>query len=150
MELFLAQRMDSSRIKIGFEFKIMKKTSLLLILVVFSSCKSTIKKTYQSNCFLHGKPEYVLKINENGKFHFRSFLDDTINGNWILSKDTLTLNSEYFIEASSFDIEKDSIVNNKKYTEFDKQEKYLIKRKKLFLITKSGISKECYFETINF
>jgi hypothetical protein len=110
------------------------------------SCKSIIKSSYQSNCFLYGKPEYILKINENGKFYFRSFLDDTINGNWTLSKDTLILDSEYFIKASSFDIEKDSILKNIKYTEFDKQEKYLIKRSKLFLITKKGISKECYLK----
>ena len=30
--------------------------------------------------------------------------------------------------------------------EFDKQEKYLIKKRKLFLITKKGISKECYLK----
>ena len=124
----------------------MKKFSFIIILFIILSCKSNIKSIYQSNCFLYGKPEYILKINENGKFHFRSFLDDTINGNWTLSKDTLILDSEYFIEAYSFDIDKDSILKNIKYTEFDKQEKYLIKRRKLFLITKKGISKECYLK----
>ena len=124
----------------------MKKFSFIIILFIILSCKSNIKSIYQSNCFLYRKPKYILKINENGKFHFRSFLDDTINGNWTLSKDTLILDSEYFIEASSFDIEKDSILMNIKYTEFDKQEKYLIKRSKLFLITKKGISKECYLK----
>ena len=123
-----------------------KKILFLIIALPLLSCKSTLKSSYQSNCFLYGKPEYVLKINENGKFYYRSFLDDTINGNWTLSKDTLILSSDYFIEASSFDIEKDSIVKNTKYTEFNKQEKYLIKRKKLSLITKKGISKECYLK----
>ncbi len=124
----------------------MKKTLFLIISLTLLSCKPTLKRSYESNCFLYGTPEYVLKINDNGKFQFKSFLNDTIDGNWTLSKDTLILDSEYFIEASSFDIEKDSILKNIKYTEFDKQEKYLIKRRKLFLITKKGISKECYLK----
>lgn len=124
----------------------MKKIIFLITSTTLLSCKPTLKRSYESNCFLYGTPEYVLKINENGKFHFKSFLNDTIDGNWTLSKDTLILDSEYFIEASSFDIEKDSIVKNTKFTEFDKQEKYLIKRRKLFLITKKGISKECYLK----
>lgn len=124
----------------------MKKIIFLITSTTLLSCKPTLKRSYESNCFLYGTPEYVLKINENGKFHFKSFLNDTIDGNWTLSKDTLTLDSEYFIEASSFDIEKDSIMKNTKYIEFDKQEKYLIKRRKLFLITKKGISKECYLK----
>lgn len=124
----------------------MKKIIFLITSTTLLSCKPTLKRSYESNCFLYGTPEYVLKIDENGKFHFRSFLGDSIGGNWTLSKDTLTLDSKYFIEASSFDIEKDSIMKNTKYTEFDKQEKYLIKRSKLFLITKKGISKECYLK----
>ena len=124
----------------------MKKTLFLIISLTLLSCKPTLKRSYESNCFLYGTPEYVLKINDNGKFQFKSFLNDTIDGNWTLSKDTLILDSEYFIEASSFDIEKDSILKNIKYIEFDKQEKYLIKRRKLFLITKKGISKECYLK----
>ena len=124
----------------------MKKIIFLITSTTLLSCKPTLKRSYESNCFLYGTPEYVLKINENGKFHFKSFLNDTIDGNWTLSKDTLILDSEYFIEASPFDIEKDSIVKNTKFTEFDKQEKYLIKRRKLILITKKGISKECYLK----
>ncbi|MFN7044675.1 MAG: hypothetical protein ACK4M1_05720 [Flavobacterium sp.] len=124
----------------------MKKIFFLIISLMLLSCKPTLKTIYQSKCFILGEAEYVLKINNNGEFQFKSHLSDTINGNWTLSKDTLTLNSEYFIEASSFDIEKDSIIKNTKYTEFDKQEKYLIKRRKLFLITKKGISKECYLK----
>ena len=87
----------------------MKKIIFLITSTTLLSCKPTLKRSYESNCFLYGTPEYVLKINDNGKFQFKSFLNDTIDGNWTLSKDTLILDSEYFIEASPFDIEKDSI-----------------------------------------
>jgi hypothetical protein len=124
----------------------MIKTLFLIISLTLLSCKPTLKPTYKSKCLILGEAEYVLKINDNGKFQFKSHLGDTINGNWTLLKDTLILNSEYFIESSSFDTEKDSIVKNTKFTEFDKQEKYIFKRKKLFLITRNGISKECYLK----
>lgn len=124
----------------------MKKFSFIIILFIILSCKSNIKSIYRSNCHILGEPTYTLKVNKNKEFQFTTHLKDTIKGNWTLLKDTLILDSEYFIEASSFDIEKDSILKNIKYTEFNKQEKYLIKRRKLFLITKKGISKECYLK----
>lgn len=127
----------------------MKKILFIIIPFIILSCKSTLKSTYQSSCFLFGQPEYILKINSSDSFYFKSFLGDSIVGKWNISKDTLILNSDYFIKKSSFDIEKDSILENTKYTEFDKQEKYLIKKRKLFLITKDSISKVCYLKQLN-
>ena len=48
----------------------MKKTLFLIISLTLLSCKPTLKPTYQSKCFILGEAEYVLKINNNGEFHF--------------------------------------------------------------------------------
>lgn len=123
----------------------MKKIYYLLSFLLFVSCGSRLKSFYESNCHILGQTEYTLNIEKNGKFKLKSFLGDTISGDWISLNDTLILKSKSFVNSSSFDIENDSIISNVKYTEFDNFEKYLVKRKKIFLIKKEGVSRECYF-----
>lgn len=113
--------------------------------LVFISCKATLEKNYVSNCILYGKPEYELRIDESGDFRFISYMGDTVEGKWILTKNKLILKSDSFIKEELFDVVKDSILPNIKYTDFDGYEEYLIKNKKLFFISKNGVEKKCFY-----
>ncbi len=123
----------------------MRKIICISILsLLLTNCKSSIKKVYYSNCILYGKPEYKLIMKDSLNFEFISSFNDSIKGRWKINKDTLILESNSFLKSDLFDINKDSILKNVKYTVYEKQEKYLIKKKRLFLINKNGIDENCY------
>ncbi|NHN26938.1 hypothetical protein FIA58_014735 [Flavobacterium jejuense] len=119
--------------------------NIILIFFVFVSCKTTLKKSYVSNCILYGKPEYTLFIEKDDKFRLISYMNDTIEGKWFLSKNKLTLKSDFFINNEGFNIQTDSILPNTKYTVYNGFEQYVIKNKKLFLVLKNGAKDKCFY-----
>ncbi|MCO6161326.1 hypothetical protein [Flavobacterium sp. NRK F7] len=117
----------------------------ILFFLVLVSCKPTLKRNYESNCILYGKPEYILYIEKNNQFRIISFMNDTIEGEWSLNRNKLTLKSDSFIDSESFNIQTDSIFFNSKYTSNDGYEEYVLKNKKLFLILKEGVYDKCFY-----
>ncbi len=121
------------------------KQNLIVIIIIFSfvGCKTVSDGNYNSSCMLYGKTELKLKINKDGTFAY-NFLynEETVYGKWTIKSDTLILNSSQFLAK------RDSLSPKIKNTDIENTDKYLIKRNKLFVINKSGLSKNCYLTKI--
>lgn len=127
----------------------MKHFFIISCILLYVSC-SVIKPIkiagiYKSSCKLYGKPEIEVSLNLDSTFAYkRPYLEEEITGKWMVKKDTLILYSDKFINRST-----DELTPKYKYTELEGKDAYLVKGKKLLVVTKTGFSKNCYLQKEN-
>lgn len=98
---------------------------------------------YKSICILYGKPMVVATFNPDGSFIYYLPFNYQATGNWHLSGDTLVLHSEKF--------QTDTLAPSYKYTNLKgNTDAYLVKGRKLYVINKTGWTKDCYLKKIQF
>jgi hypothetical protein len=124
----------------------MRQVFVLLCILLFTSCSIVkpikIAGIYNSSCKLYGKPDLEVKFNSDSTFVYkRPHLEENITGEWVIKRDTLMLYSDKFINQS-----KDELAPKYKYTELEGKDAYLVKGKKLLVITKTGFRKDCYLQ----
>ncbi len=120
------------------EKKIISKIVFCIMTFLLISCKTSLQNSYKSNYMLYGKPSTILNLNDDNSFqYFFRYNQNEIKGDWKRIKDTLILTSDIF------NIKNDTLLRPKvKESDFENVDKYLIKRKKLYLINKNGVDKK--------
>lgn len=85
-------------------------------------------------------PTVILVLKNDNTFSYKfPYVDDKIEGTWRVAKDSLILNSDYFIKES------EPLTPIRKYTDVSGgKDVYLIKGKKLYVASLTGMKKECY------
>ena len=126
------------------EKKIINTILFCILTFLLISCKTSLQNSYKSNYMLYGKPSTILNLNDDNSFqYFFPYNQNEIKGNWERIKDTLILTSDLF------NIKNDTLLRPKvKESDFNYVDKYLIKRKKLYLVNKNGVNKN-HFLTLN-
>ena len=107
------------------------KNDIIYMLILFCSYGCTkyniIGHEYRSSCFLYSYPKVILYLNKDSTFSYKfAYLQDSIKGRLKISKDSLFLFSESFLQL---DTGKESpIIKNTNTNEYDG---YIIKKNKL-------------------
>ena len=117
----------------------MKNKAILLIFVlILGGCqKKKYVGIYISQCRLHAKSDVVLICRPDSSFQYKfAYNPDSIIGNWQIKNDTLILSSDYFIT-------RDENMWRKKNSDFEDVDKYILKKKSLYLINTNGIDRKC-------
>lgn len=122
----------------------MEKTILpYLFFFCLAGCTGFKKITgnYKSSCFLQLYPNVILNVNSDSTFEYRfAYLEEVIKGKWKVSNDTLFLYSERFQQ-----INVNELSPRIKYTDLPGYDGYLIRKKKLYVLTPNKIMEdECY------
>ena len=119
----------------------MKIYHSIFLLFCLGCSTQKLKSTYKSSCFLYNKTELELILNSNSEFSYKfAYLDEEIKGKWERKADTLFLYSSKFLEKQ------ENLTPKIKNTDFIGLDKYLIKKGKLHLINKDGVSRSCYLK----
>ncbi len=121
------------------------KTVFYLIFFTLASCsvQKGLQGDFMSSCNLYNQTSLKLTLNENGEFQYHfAYNDEIVKGKWILSGDTLILNSDKFL------IKRDPISPKIQNTDLADVDKYLVKQNKLFVINKTGMDKNCFLITV--
>lgn len=127
----------------------MKLLKIILGCCLLSSCVSTknLPGTYQNICVLYDRlPVVTLTLKSDNTFLYKfPYVDDKIEGTWLVSKDSLVLKSDYFLQPS------EPMAPAKKYTDIPGgKDVYVIKGKKLYAVSSSeGIKKSCYLTRVD-
>jgi hypothetical protein len=83
-----------------------------------------------------------IDFNSDGTFTHKNLFAEKFSGTWEINKDTLILYSDKYMPQPP-----DSflgIAPRYKHTELEGRDAYLIRGKKLFCVTKTGFTKDCY------
>lgn len=136
----------------------MKKRLIILCVIqisLFSRCtvqKDVLIGQYVSDCILYNEPNLLLQLNNDEKFAYSlAMLEDTVYGTWHLSNDTLILSSKYFSDEykeTRFSGMPVDLTPSFKFTDRKDVDIYLVKRKKLYPIDKTGQIKDCILNKI--
>lgn len=125
----------------------MKSIQLIIAACLLYGCASTrvTSGTYQSICMIYDRlPRVTLILNEDKSFSYKfPYVDDKIEGTWNIRKDSLILTSSYFLKES------EPLTSIRKYTDVPgDKDIYIIKSKKLYAVSVSGVKKECRLEKV--
>lgn len=127
----------------------MKTLKIILGCCLLSSCMSTknLPGTYQNICVVYDRlPVVTLTLKNDNTFLYKfPYVDDNIEGTWLLSRDSLVLKSDYFLHES------EPMAPLKKYTDIPGgRDVYIVKGKKLYAASlNEGIKKTCYLTKID-
>lgn len=97
--------------------------------------------TYESVCVINDNtPMLALHIRPDHVFSYRiAYVNDSIGGNWSVSKDTLILQSTYFKKQV------EPLTPIRKYTDIPgDRDVYLIRGKRLYAVMRNGLRRNCY------
>lgn len=85
-------------------------------------------------------PTVTLVLKDDNTFSYKfPYVDDKIEGTWRVAKDSLVLSSDYFLKES------EPLTPKRKYTDVPGgRDIYLIRGRKLYAASPSGMKKECY------
>ena len=124
----------------------MKQIILYCVLLLCTGCSilrpNKIVGTYFSHCRPYGLPELRIDFNSDGTFTHKNLFGEKFFVTWEVNKDTLILYSDKYMPQPP-----DSflgIAPRYKHTELEGRDAYLIRGKKLFCVTKTGFTKDCY------
>lgn len=122
------------------KFKLYLTITTMLLL---SNCSIFIRVNgdYNSTCVLHFERSVKLNIASNGQFEYKfAYNDEIIKGEWERVGDTLFLTSNRFFPSENFT----PVTKNTNYSY--KQDAYLIRNKKLYILDSLGVRKICYLK----
>ena len=124
----------------------MRKIIYLFILpILYSGCSVTNKKligTYKSTCILQAYPDVILELDSNNSFSYKfANQNNRIVGSWTRKADTIYLFSKDFNTDVS-----DPLAPIQKYTTLSKKDGYIIKKNKLLLLNKDGVTEKCFLQ----
>lgn len=128
------------------------KQILKLSCVLWFSCCSIIKPpkvvgTYKSTCTLYGFPDLIVIFNSDSTFVYKMPYVEEFTGTWVLERDRLILYSSKFSTQSPS--ESTPAYKYNKYTELEGKDVYLVRGKRLLVVTNAGFSKNCYLQKGN-
>ncbi|TWF32860.1 hypothetical protein FHW36_113115 [Chitinophaga polysaccharea] len=119
----------------------MKLLAIFLILLS-SGCALRANKVignYKSSCYINLYPNVILTIDSFHTFSYKlAYLDDKIEGTWVVRKDTLFLFSEWFNKKTT-----DRWEPIYKISDLDGMDAYLIKKNGLYMLSRKGVNKDC-------
>ncbi|MEV4883274.1 hypothetical protein MRBLMN1_001759 [Chitinophaga ginsengisegetis] len=122
----------------------MKLVRLFLIFTL-SGCAVRTNKiigSYRSSCYINLYPNVILKIDSSHAFSYKlAYLDDKIEGSWIVRRDTLFLFSEWFNKKII-----DPWEPIHKLTDQEGMDTYIIKKNGLYMLLREGINKDCFLK----
>lgn len=118
-------------------------TFLALLLPACTFRTNSVIGTYKSSCYISLYPNVILRIDSAHTFSYKlAYLDDKIEGNWIVRKDTLFLFSEWFNRKPI-----DSLEPIHKISDLDGKDVYLIKKNGLlYVLSHKGVNKDCFLK----
>jgi hypothetical protein len=111
----------------------------LFILTLSCNVQKKLQGSFRSSCNLYNQTSLKLTLIENGEFQYQfAYNDEQNKGKWEILNDTLLLESAIFLEK------REALSPQIKNSDFTGVDKYKIKKNKLFVINKNGISNKCY------
>ncbi len=121
------------------------RTILFLSIILLSGCTFRANKIigqYWGSCYINTAPNVILTIDSSRKFSYHlAYLNDKIEGNWQIKKDTLFLFSSWFKEKPV-----DLLEPIHKITDLKEMDAFIIKKNRLYVISLHGVTKDCYLK----
>lgn len=115
------------------------------LIILLSSCVFSTRKiigSYSSSCYINMYPNVILKIDSSHTFSYKlAYLDDKIEGRWIVRKDTLFLFSEWFMKKTI-----DLWEPKRKLTDQEGMDAYIIKKNRLYMLSIKGMNNDCFLK----